>query len=41
MDLLTYHCCHMEIMLFTTQYKTKPAGKKKKNTLNTTGIQVM
>jgi hypothetical protein len=27
--LLTCHCCAIDKMLLTTQYKTNPAGKKK------------
>ena len=32
------HCCAIDSTLFTSQYSTRPAGKKKKNTLNAIGM---
>ena len=36
--VLITHCCVMDKMLFVIQYSTKPAGKKKNITLNTSGM---
>ena len=38
---LICHCCAIDRMLFTTQYSTRPAGKKKNITENTSGMIVM
>ena len=32
------HCCAIDKILLVSQYKTKPDGKKKNITLNTSGI---
>ena len=39
--LLICHCCAIDNRLFTTQYKTKPAGKKKNMTENTSGMYII
>src|SRR5581483_6920662 len=35
------HCCAMDRILFTSQYRTRPEGKKKKKTLKATGMIFM
>ena len=35
---LICHCCAIESTLFTSQYRTSPAGKKKKKMLNAIGM---
>ena len=35
---LMCHCCAIDRTLFTSQYSTSPAGKKKKNTLKAIGM---
>ena len=32
------HCCRIDKALFTKEYNTSPAGKKKKNTLKAIGM---
>ena len=36
--LLMNHCCAIDRMLFVSQYSTRPAGKKKNITENTSGM---
>ena len=35
------HCCAIDRMLFTTQYSTRPDGKKKNMTENISGIHII
>ena len=38
MRVLITHCCAIDKMLLVIQYSTKPDGKKKNITLNTSGM---